>query len=109
MSDFKPCPFCNRAHGIYMDSFRQEPREWEVYCGHPDCEATGPTRSTLDDATAAWNTRSPAPDASDEDVLLAVGVCWQLLMPGAALEAPADIGERFRAALSARGLRVVKS
>lgn len=48
--DLTDCPFCDNDD-VRIE--RADYDEFHVYC--PDCEATGPTRTTPDDAAFSWN------------------------------------------------------
>lgn len=106
MSALLPCPFCGGAGHIIPDQGNQY-RSNVLY--RPQCDRCGGGLGGFDTsvfAIAAWNTRDPSAseaDASDEEDTLFVIRTAQQRRGGW----EADI-EDFRAALLARGLRVVR-
>lgn len=58
MDELKPCPchFCGKKTSTRA-GFAADDIRVEVYC---ICGATGPTKSTHEDAIAAWNARAPS-------------------------------------------------
>lgn len=64
MPNLLPCPFCGDARAFVHENDWCEPSEWDVGC-HACGSSTGGC-TTREMAIAAWNSRSPSPDAVRE-------------------------------------------
>jgi len=64
-----PCPFCGSPPEVQDERPSSLSADaWVVTCSHPTCRVAAFTVSpgTRADVIAAWNTRAPAEDATDE-------------------------------------------
>ncbi len=106
MSELKTCPFCGGTN-VEVVTYTERPgsayRPWiAVECG--DCDISGETHKSEEEAAEAWNTRAAATDAGLREALVRIGTLPYTLDAPMGDEARLNLaGEIARDALSRGG------